>query len=484
MGFKALTVNTPVEQDAHIFAEDDAVLYGGIIGGDCVLPVGGVLAATIISNNAIRIKDGMVCVGGHIGRIVKGDYEDMAIANGVSGQNRNDLIVARFVSGGTGGADTYGLVVIQGTPGAAAKDPAVVKGDLYAGERQRDYPLYRVRLEGLSVAGLDKLYEVGRMLPDKVNISDIVDNLTTKDAKKPLSSKQGNALDIKKLDKDGGNGANLVNTFTQATTRANLASGEKQSITLGKIMKFFADLKTGAFNTVVNNLTTTAAGYVMDARQGKILSDLVNTKFDKANIWYADTSATTIVNFLNARIAEVKKKPDGFYVIYGGWAGKGEGITLAQKKGAVYLTFIYYNNIYTVAPKDSSGNSYLYNRVPLDSFGVIETGNGIPNATYIDAKNAKCYWVRKGDVCQVALEFTPLKLFSPGTILFTGLPASQSWGEFQYVALSENGNVDVSVLYLDGTVLKEWYSYHPKVGVNVKTGFTYICRSKDETAVA
>lgn len=173
MGFKALTVNTPVEEGAHILAEDDATLYKVIIGDDCVFPIGEKFTASIVSNNSIRIKDGMLSVGGHIGRIIKGDYEDMAIANGVSGQNRNDLIVARFISGGTGGADTYKLVVVQGTPGATAADPAIVEGDLYAGETQRDYPLWRVRLEGLSVAGLDKLYAVGKMLPDKVNVSDL-----------------------------------------------------------------------------------------------------------------------------------------------------------------------------------------------------------------------------------------------------------------------------------------------------------------------
>lgn len=44
-------------------------------------------------------------------------------------------------------------------------------------------------------------------------------------------------------------------TYTQATTRANLTSGEKLSISLGKIMKFFADLKTVAFSGSYNDLS-------------------------------------------------------------------------------------------------------------------------------------------------------------------------------------------------------------------------------------
>lgn len=259
MGFKPLTVNTPVEEEAHILAEDDATLYDTIIGSDCVLPVGGQLNASIISNNSVRITDGMVSVGGHIGRIIKGDYEDMAIANGVSGQNRNDLIVARFISGGTAGADTYSLVVVQGTPGTSASDPATVQGVLYDGDTQRDYPLWRVRLEGLSIAGLDKLYTVGTMLKGKVNVADIVDNLTTDSANKPLSAKQGKALS----DRIG--------------PLASLATSVKTSIVNAiNSLKSVVDTKLNIAN-VLNNLTTTASGYALDARQGKALNDKITT---------------------------------------------------------------------------------------------------------------------------------------------------------------------------------------------------------------
>ena len=46
-------------------------------------------------------------------------------------------------------------------------------------------------------------------------------------------------------------------TFTQATARANIASGEKLSTIMGKIMKFFADLKTVAFSGKYSDLTGT-----------------------------------------------------------------------------------------------------------------------------------------------------------------------------------------------------------------------------------
>lgn len=60
-------------------------------------------------------------------------------------------------------------------------------------------------------------------------------------------------------------------TFTQSETRTNIVSGEKGSVIFGKIKKWFADLGTAAFCSVVNNATTTAANTVLDGRMGKAL---------------------------------------------------------------------------------------------------------------------------------------------------------------------------------------------------------------------
>lgn len=45
-----------------------------------------------------------------------------------------------------------------------------------------------------------------------------------------------------------GNASDTTVTFTQAGTRANIASDEKMSVLMGKIAKYFADLKTVAFS--------------------------------------------------------------------------------------------------------------------------------------------------------------------------------------------------------------------------------------------
>lgn len=69
----------------------------------------------------------------------------------------------------------------------------------------------------------------------------------------------------------------LTPTFTQASARANLTSGEKLKISLGKIMKWFADLKAHAFADPVNNLIGTDAAYPLAAPQGKILDGKITS---------------------------------------------------------------------------------------------------------------------------------------------------------------------------------------------------------------
>ncbi|MDE6993268.1 MAG: hypothetical protein K2P41_02405, partial [Lachnospiraceae bacterium] len=79
-----------------------------------------------------------------------------------------------------------------------------------------------------------------------------------------------------KLDKDG-NGSDLTVDFVQASERQNISSGTKLSAMMGVIAKVIADFREAAFSRVVNNLLETQEGGVLDARQGKILKDMVDT---------------------------------------------------------------------------------------------------------------------------------------------------------------------------------------------------------------
>ena len=61
-----------------------------------------------------------------------------------------------------------------------------------------------------------------------------------------------------KLDKTG-DASNVTTEFTTATTRSNLTTKEKLSTSLGKIAKWFSDLKTVAFSGSYNDLSNKPA---------------------------------------------------------------------------------------------------------------------------------------------------------------------------------------------------------------------------------
>jgi len=65
----------------------------------------------------------------------------------------------------------------------------------------------------------------------------------------PPSYTEGDGIDI------SNNEISVDTTFTEASTRTNIASGESFSTILGKIKKFFTDLKTVAFTGAYSDLT-------------------------------------------------------------------------------------------------------------------------------------------------------------------------------------------------------------------------------------
>ena len=159
-GFKGITLNTPPEETAHIYAEDDAAIFQSIVGGDGVFTLGQQCKATTLSNNKVRIADGVLIVGGHFARIPYGEYEDCEIANGETGKKRNDFIVAVFETTGTGGIDEMHCTVKKGVAGSTAVDPELKQDDIYNNGKIRELPLYRVKIEGLSIVAVEQMFKL------------------------------------------------------------------------------------------------------------------------------------------------------------------------------------------------------------------------------------------------------------------------------------------------------------------------------------
>lgn len=165
-GLKGLTINTAPEAEPHLYAEDDAAIYQAICGADGVFQIGQQCESQVISNNKVRVKDGVIIVGGHFARIPYGDYIDFEIANGQTGKKRNDILIAKFVTTGSGGIDTFTGEVKQGAAATGeATDPALTQNDLYQGGKIREMPLYRVKIDGLSITEVEPMFDLIPTIP-------------------------------------------------------------------------------------------------------------------------------------------------------------------------------------------------------------------------------------------------------------------------------------------------------------------------------
>ena len=159
MGMEIITGYTG---EPHIRPEDDGARNAGIFGtGKYVLNVGRKFAAEIVSNNMVKIKDGdLINRGRHI-RIPVGETEECTIENGTQARYRNDLIVSRYSKeSGSEGKESAKIVVIKGTASTSSTppDPSYTSGDILNGALTDDFPLYRVKLNGLSITAVEPLF--------------------------------------------------------------------------------------------------------------------------------------------------------------------------------------------------------------------------------------------------------------------------------------------------------------------------------------
>lgn len=136
--------------DAEVTAELHGYMYLALYDFQGILHAGSRMTAEIVSNNEIKINDGILCNYGRFMRIV--GSETVRIENGTSGVKRTDLIVARFNTNGT--KETHTLTVIKGPAGGA--EPSYNQTDIYSGTGTRDLVLYAVHLNGLNIESVER----------------------------------------------------------------------------------------------------------------------------------------------------------------------------------------------------------------------------------------------------------------------------------------------------------------------------------------
>ncbi len=158
MSMKIITGSTGT---THVTSNNDGEFNLGIFGnGIVVMPNGSRLSATLVDNNTIRIGDGDVVLQGRHGLIEPGTTEEVNISTGAVDFKRNDLIVVRYQLDVNTGYETMNLAVVEGTPNTGTPlDPAYVNGDIRTGATLVEAPLYRVKIENVSIVGIEPLFE-------------------------------------------------------------------------------------------------------------------------------------------------------------------------------------------------------------------------------------------------------------------------------------------------------------------------------------
>lgn len=162
MALYPITINTAPEVEPHIYAQDDAAIYQSIFGDDCVFDIGSKFKTQTLSNNKIRLSDGVLQNGGHIARIKHGDYEDVTITNGTSGKKRATIIACRFNTTGT--IDNMTLFTKDGVAGNTYVDPDLVQNNPYEGGTTREMPLFRVKLDGINIVAVEPMFTLRKNL--------------------------------------------------------------------------------------------------------------------------------------------------------------------------------------------------------------------------------------------------------------------------------------------------------------------------------
>jgi len=152
---KQITIDKPTKP--NLFAPDDALITTSTTAVDFVTDDLEKLAVQLISNNELRVKSGMFCIGGHYGYIPNGTYETCYVAPGNVGFNRKDLIVARYTR--VGDLDYIGIQIYTGVPSkGVAVVPTLTVSDLNIGGKIREIALHEVELVDMDIVNVTQAF--------------------------------------------------------------------------------------------------------------------------------------------------------------------------------------------------------------------------------------------------------------------------------------------------------------------------------------
>lgn len=247
----------------HVTPIDDAVRNGnyGYLNQKVVFTCYENLEARAITANQVRVFSGYGMNQGRLFKIDKNDYDNVTIENGSQGYKRADLIVARYTMDSQTGFEDISLEVIKGQSGSSYVDPSYNTGNINNGADLDDFPLYRVKINGLQIEAVEQMFT---LVPDGGRLG-VIENKINTNMKVNLASENAGNLDncygVANMNlgvtgalpvAHGGTGANSLSAAAKNIVIDNLGA---DTGTMAETTEFITSESGGGFTTLLKKRT-------------------------------------------------------------------------------------------------------------------------------------------------------------------------------------------------------------------------------------
>ena len=342
-------------------AELHALMYDYVYGHNGVYNYGQKLAYEIVSNNEIRIKDGLLLNQGRFMRIPTGSYEAITIANGTSGVNRCDLIVAHFETDGIN--EIHNIRVIKGT---SATEPTPTQGNTFSGARVNEMPLYAVNITGLTITSVVQKFSFIKSFKDHTHTKSQVTDF-------PASLKNPTAL---KVQLNGGS-TEGTNQFTYDGSAAKTLNVTPSLIGLGNVPNVATNNQTPSY-TDTSTFATLVSGETISTALSKIKLAITNLINHIANVNNPHSTTKTQVGLSNVpNVATNDQTPTYTDVTTLTTLASGEKLSVAFPKIKLAIT-----NLLSHIANVSNPHATTKSHVGLSNVPNVTTNDQVP--TYTD----------------------------------------------------------------------------------------------------
>ena len=188
--------------------------------------------------------------------------------------------------------------------------------------------------------------------------------------------------DLAAIGSNTGDGSNFTAAFTAASSRANIATGEKLSVLFGKIAKWFSDLGSLAFKSTVAKTdlardVQTSLGKADSALQSVTKSDVGLGNVDNVKQYSASNPPPYPVTSVNGQTGDVEVQSGGtestsqtVTLTTSGWAQSG-----SRYAQTVNVTGVTASTPVVLVDVALSGTDVNADRVSLEAWGIVSANN-------------------------------------------------------------------------------------------------------------